>query len=67
MSDYKVKHLKRGTTYTVIGRAELQSGFDCAEGQCLVVYQGVDGKLWARPEQEFHDGRFVTQEVRDDQ
>lgn len=65
MSDWIVKHKKRGSIYSVLGYAELQSGFPIEEGQRLVVYRGEDGKLWARPEQEFHDGRFVTQEKDD--
>lgn len=60
MSEWIVKHLKRGTEYKVLGYAELQSGFPVEEGQRLVVYCGDDGKMWVRPAQEFHDGRFVT-------
>jgi hypothetical protein len=61
MSDapIKVKHIKRGTEYTVLGRAEVQSEFPINEGDILTVYQGADGKLWARPTGEFDDGRFV--------
>lgn len=54
------KHKKRGTTYEVLGDAELQcaADFDLFEGQRLTVYRGLDGKLWVRPTEEFHDGRF---------
>jgi len=52
------KHVKRGTTYAEIGRAELQASQDVVEGVTLVIYRGDDGKLWARQEDEFEDGRF---------
>jgi hypothetical protein len=53
------RHRKRGTTYRVIvSHAELQSSVGLSEGAELVVYQGTDGKYWARPLSEFHDGRF---------
>lgn len=54
-------HVKRGTSYEVLGRAELQNGNvkGLREGVTLVVYRGDDGKLWAREEGEFTDGRFV--------
>jgi len=55
------QHVKRGTSYEVVGRAELQNGNvkGLREGVTLVVYRGSDGKLWAREEGEFTDGRFV--------
>ena len=53
------RHKKRGTTYEEIGRAELQIAAGAVfEGDTLVVYRGEDGKLWARGEREFEDGRF---------
>lgn len=54
------RHKKRGTVYMEIGRAELQdaSPRGPAEGDTLVIYQGDDGKLWAREVTEFEDGRF---------
>lgn len=53
------RHVKRGTTYAVIGEAELQcASHDPSEGDELVIYRGQDGKLWARMRDEFHDGRF---------
>ena len=55
----RVRHIKRGTAYTVISRdAELQASDPLHEGQRLVVYRGDDGKFWARPIYEFEDGRF---------
>lgn len=52
------RHVKRGTTYAVIGYAELQAAQPAPEGAELAVYVGEDGKLWAREAAEFHDGRF---------
>ncbi len=53
------RHKKRGTAYEEIGRAELQDATGSAtEGCTLVIYRGEDGKLWARQENEFEDGRF---------
>lgn len=52
------RHLKRGSTCTEIGRAELQAADPVVEGATLVVYREADGKLWSRPEPEFEDGRF---------
>ena len=63
------RHKKRGTVYTEIGTAELQMATDLVDGSFLTIYQGDDGKLWARQEDEFHDGRFETvtpPEPRDD-
>lgn len=57
----RVRHRKRGTTYEVIGLAELQAAADRAitEGSRLVVYRcETDGRLWCRPPSEFYDGRF---------
>ena len=57
----RVQHVKRGTTYTVVGEAKLQSSGSIAEGAMLTVYRDVNsGALWARPTDEFRDGRFVT-------
>lgn len=53
------RHLKRGTEYAVIGTASVQAEQPIAEGALVVVYRSLsDGSLWARPESEFHDGRF---------
>lgn len=55
----RYRHVKRGTVYTVVGEAELQTATGAlVDGSALVVYRGEDGKLWAREEGEFHDGRF---------
>lgn len=52
------RHIKRGTVYREVGRAELQTSTTCLEGSVVVIYAGVNGKLWARPDGEFMDGRF---------
>lgn len=54
-----VRHRKRGTTYTIIGRATAQvSTTPILEGQQVAVYRGEDGQLWVRGDAEFRDGRF---------
>ncbi|WP_293862380.1 hypothetical protein [uncultured Alsobacter sp.] len=67
----RVRHLKRGTVYEVIGEAEAQVAGppntppgiawsrQLTEGHKLTVYRGEDGRLWARFSDEFNDGRFV--------
>ena len=55
------RHNVRGTEYDCIGTAELQdaTGGGVEEGALLAIYRGDDGKLWARRESEFGDGRFT--------
>jgi hypothetical protein len=63
----RVRHVKRGSTYLVLGEAEIQISkgkglrgnfAQIKEGDRLVIYQGEDGKLWARFPDDFKDGRF---------
>lgn len=54
----RYRHKKRGTTYTQVCVAVLQAEIPCHESAALVVYRGEDGRFWARPHDEFHDGRF---------
>lgn len=63
----RVRHKKRGSTYEVLGEAELQisvklpqdhGGRLAEEGDRITVYRGEDGRLWARFTDEFEDGRF---------
>ena len=59
-----VRHVRRGTTYEVIGNACLQSAApvgDCAD---VMIYRDIKhGRLRARPTPEFEDGRFVEIEI----
>ena len=52
------KHRVRGTSYTVVGRAVVQTNQPMSDEQEVVVYAGADGRLWVRPVSEFYDGRF---------
>lgn len=54
------RHKKRGTTYTEVGTGSLQASDGViGDGEFLVIYRSdTDGSLWARPFNEFHDGRF---------
>lgn len=54
------RHIARGSLYSIVGEASLQVSTDrsIAEGEILTVYRSEDGKLWARHEAEFRDGRF---------
>lgn len=58
------RHVKRGSTYELLGRARMQIGTgdtaDALEQRSFVVYRALrDNTLWVRPESEFFDGRFV--------
>lgn len=52
----RVRHLKRGTEYTVIGTGRAQGNL--TDDDPAVVYRGDDGSLWVRHQAEFSDGRF---------
>lgn len=63
------RHKKRGTEYVLIGIGKLQSGswidtsrgdFAEADNREVAIYRSaVDpNELWARPREEFEDGRF---------
>ena len=65
----RVRHLKRGTEYEVLGEAELLVSTDswgprdnrrAYDGDSITVYRGTDGKLLVRFTDEFRDGRFET-------
>lgn len=51
------RHKKRGTVYREILHAEVQAAEPIPEGAKVVVYQGQDGRYWAREYHEFNDGR----------
>lgn len=64
------RHVKRGSTYRLIGEAEAQVSSPSyevftsspyrplREGDRLAVYEAEDGKLWVQLADEFGDGRF---------
>lgn len=57
----RYRHRKRGTTYQLIGHAEVQAPDDAPliEGEMVTVYRcEQDGALWVRRKPEFEDGRF---------
>lgn len=55
----RYRHLKRGTSYTVLATGLLQIATrQVVEGDRVVAYRGVDGDVWFRAEAEFLDGRF---------
>lgn len=55
----RVRHSKRGSTYVVLGDAEVQAKGMVIEGEVVTVYRcESDGLLWVRPRDEFNDGRF---------
>lgn len=51
-------HRKRGSKYIVLGYGFFQTIDEDYDGLRIVLYEGLDGKLWARPMTEFLDGRF---------
>lgn len=67
----RVRHVKRGTEYEVLGEAEAQVSYDLIgaahrvgrplwDENRLTVYRCLKtGKLWCRFTDEFRDGRFV--------
>lgn len=61
----RVKHIKRGTTYRVLGMAKIQTEtplLDNAE-VCIYFNEG-NNDIWVRPKDEMTDGRFEP--VKDD-
>lgn len=53
------KHIKRGTTYDVLGEAHIQTDKPLSDMDRVVVYRCHEtGHLWARRYAEFIDGRF---------
>jgi hypothetical protein len=57
----RVQHVKRGSTYRVIGCGKVQTDTPLADYAEVVIYQGEnDGMIWCRPVAEFDDGRFAA-------
>lgn len=53
-----LRHIKRGTVYTVVGTATLQTDRPLSDNEPVVVYQAPAGWMWARPADEFTTDRF---------
>lgn len=55
------RHRKTQGTYRILGKCRIE-----ATGAEAFLYQGHDGTIWARPMDEFLDGRFeqLEQEPR---
>lgn len=57
----RVRHVRRGTSYDVVGGAIAQASTGpIQDGAEVVVYRGEDGRMWVRERREFEDGRFVV-------
>jgi hypothetical protein len=53
------RHKKRGSTYKVVGEAQVQAETPLTDYECVTVYRCLQsGELWVRRNSEFHDGRF---------
>lgn len=52
------RHLKRGTSYQLVTYGRLQTEKPIGDDEVLVIYRAEDGRVWARPVDEFNDGRF---------
>jgi hypothetical protein len=55
----RVRHLKRGTEYEVLGDGLVQTDTPLKDYDKVVVYQSGE-YIWVRPVSEFRDGRFET-------
>lgn len=56
------RHKKRGTSYENVAYAFLQTEKPIVDGVELKIYRDITGKVWARPVEEFFDGRFEVLE-----
>lgn len=62
----RYRHVKRGTTYTMVGTAEVQASEPLTEAELVQVYRSDQtGMLYVRRNSEFFDGRF--ERVNNDQ
>lgn len=56
----RVQHIKRGSTYRVIGRGNVQTAKPLTDFDEVVIYQSEDdGRIWVRRAIEFNEGRFT--------
>lgn len=68
------RHVKSGGDYTLLGIGKMQSAYwmeqklnsyfepvsELIDMREVAIYRGADGQLWARPLEEFNDGRFIA-------
>lgn len=55
----RYRHLKRGSTYQLVGQARVQTDAPLSDMDEVTVYRCEQtGDLWARRRSEFEDGRF---------
>ena len=54
----KYRHLKRGSTYSVLGQGIAQCATPIQDNDALTLYRDDQGRFFARHVDEFHDGRF---------
>lgn len=54
----KYRHLKRGSTYSVLGQGIAQCDTPIQDNDALILYRDGQGRFFARHVDEFHDGRF---------
>lgn len=52
------KHLKRGSSYALVGDLTVQTKTPVVDGEVLLTYIDEKGAMWGRREAEFFDGRF---------
>ena len=56
----RVKHIKRGSNYEVLGRGKVQTDTPLTDYAEVVIYRSEDDDMiWVRPVSEFDDGRFA--------
>jgi len=57
------RHLKRGSEYILVGRGGFQCADPAFDQKPITVYRAKkDGAWYARPDEEFFDGRFEVME-----
>ncbi|AXQ68842.1 hypothetical protein HOU00_gp283 [Caulobacter phage CcrPW] len=54
----KYRHLKKDSTYNVLGQGIAQCATPIQDNDALVIYRDGQGRFFARHVDEFHDGRF---------
>lgn len=55
----RYRHVRRGSTYILVGSGLAQCAEPIADGEFLAIYRCEEtGNWWVRPMDEFEDGRF---------